>query len=555
MRTLIASSLLLAVPLMAQRVAEVEPNNDQAAATLNGPIALGSQLDCNLLAGEQDWFCFTTAAGQIRLTVSGGVDSRIFLIDSTGAVLAVNDDSRGLQSDLTINVAAGTYYVRVEGFDATVTGLYSLDIALTAPAKPFTSTETEPNNLFSDTGVQLIGNGSQVSGAIAAGDVDVYRVVLTAPRSGVWFQVTEGDAPFVSGHRYEVLDAAGALLTPTANLGGNVGDTSNFTYRTSQVRCWPAGTYHIVVRPRSAASPINPVPAGNYRLELQVLPMNTGGTVNEAPALDANGQTATAIVSGQQGVGNLSVANEIDLWGPITFSQPSILQFQTGNGATTPVLDTTVGLRFFDPVTNTLGAPTLLTAGNILEPTGTSHARGTFSFFLAPSTYYLEVRSPGTLATQIGNYVLEVSATEPAPYVAASYATVAANAACGVAPFPTLARQFTNEVPSVGNYFSVQLNGLTPGAAIGLLVWGTAQLPPGGLPIGIGCELNISPILDVQSFFSLTGSAEVGLTIPANPTLRGSVLWQQAAEYDGVTGFFGVQTGNYGRLIIGERSY
>ncbi|MCU0863810.1 MAG: hypothetical protein MUC36_08470 [Planctomycetes bacterium] len=537
---------------MAQRVAEAEPNNDQLTAQA---VLTGRQVDCNLVAGEQDWFSFTTAGGQTRLTTSGAADTRILLLDSLGTVIGVNDDSRGLQSDLTINLTAGTYFARVEGFGAATTGLYSLDIAIESALKPYTGAESEPNNVITDTGVQVIGNGAQILGALGAGDVDVYRVDLTAPRSGVWFQVTEGDAPFISGHRYEVLDSAGALLAPTGTFGGNVGDTSNFTYRTSQVRCWPAGTYYIVVRERSVASTINPVPAGNYRLELQVLPMNTGVTVNEAPALDANGQTATPIVSGQQGVGNLSVANEIDLWGPITFSQPSVLQFQTGNGATSPVLDTTIGLRFFDPVTNTLGAATLVTTGNILEPTGTSHARGTFSFFLAPSTYYLEVRSPGTLATQIGNYVLEVSATEPAPYVAASYATVAANATCGVAPFPTLARQFTNEVPTVGNYFSVQLNGLTPGVAIGLLVWGTAQLPPGGLPIGIGCELNISPILDVQSFFSLTGSAEVGLTIPANPTLRGAVLWQQAAEYDGVTGFFGVQTGNYGRLIIGERSY
>jgi hypothetical protein len=555
------STLLFTASAWAQiHVPEVEPNDTAAQAQA---LALGSQVDGTLVAGESDWYSFTTtSAGQMRLTTSG-LDTRIVLWDATGLVgLGINDDCRALfSSDITINLPAATYTVQVVGFTAATAGNYSLDVALPSASKPFTVAEVEPNDTTLDSGVFTLANGAQISGSLgSATDVDVYRIVVSGSRSGVWLQVTEGDAPWVSQHRYEILDSSGALLTPTATLGANAGDSSTLNFRTSQIRCWPAGTYHFVVRNRSVApaANLNPVPLGNYRLEFLELPMNTGAAVAEAPALDTNGQVATAIAPGQQGIGNLAVGNEIDLWGPITFATPSVLQFQTAQGAISPVLDTSIGLRFFDPLTNTLGAATLVTAGNILDPT--SHARGTFSFFLAPSSYYIEVRSPGTAATQIGNYRLEISAIDAAPYVAASYATLAANAACGTAPQPTLTRDFTNEVPTIGQTFVRRITGLTP-SGFALLLFGTEQILPISGPLAVdpvNCFMHITfnngiPFLLDSGLADPAGVFTSKLLVPPIPNLRGLVLWEQAAEL--LFPAFQIEWGNFARILIGERSY
>jgi hypothetical protein len=549
-------SLLLTTALLAQRVPETEIVNDTFPGEL---IAAGTQIDATLTAGDQDWFQFTTPGGQVRITTSNpalAADTRITLFTVPGNVaIAINDDSRpNFASDITINLAAGSYAVQVVGFTALTTGPYSLDLGLAAPPKPYTGSEVEPNDVVSAAGVFTLVDGAQIQGSLASGtDVDVYRVVLTAPRSGVWFQVTEGDAPWVSGHRYEILDATGALLAPTGTFGSNAGDSNSFTYRTSQIRCWPAGTYHLVVRNRSVAATFNPVPTGSYRLEFVALPMLTGGQVIEAPVLDANGQLATPIAPGQEGIGTLSVGLEADRWGPLVIGQPLVLQFQTAPGAAPAVLDTTIGVRPFDPITGTLGPSTDVLVGNLLDPT--SHARGTFSFLLAPSTYYLEVRSPGPAASQLGNYRLQISAASQVPYVTASYGLFAANATCGQAPFPTLTRQFSNEAPTIGQTFSRQLTGLQP-FGLGLLIQGTAQTAPFDLtPFGAaGCTLDVSALAVTVHLGDAAGTAEMSLNVPPVPSLRGTVLWEQAAEFDGQNGL-GVQFGSFARLLVGERSY
>src|SRR5436190_6999662 len=228
MRVLLISSLLLTTPLLAQRIPEVETNDTPATAQ---PVAMGVQVDANLLAADNDWYSFTTTGGQIRFTVSNTTDTRLEITDAAGAVtLAGNDDSRGLASDVTINLAAGSYLVRVLGFGATTTGTYSLDVSLEHAPKPFTQAEAEPNDTVATANVLTpVANSVQLSGNLSgAADIDVYQLVLTAPRTGLFFQVTEGDAPWTSQHRIEFWDAAGVLVS-AATLGTNVSDSGTFT--------------------------------------------------------------------------------------------------------------------------------------------------------------------------------------------------------------------------------------------------------------------------------------------------------------------------------------
>ena len=90
MRFLATSSLLLATPLLAQQFPEVEPNDTVAAAQV---VALGAQINCNLTAGEQDWFQFTTPGGYMRLATISALDLQMELSDATGTtVKAFTDD-------------------------------------------------------------------------------------------------------------------------------------------------------------------------------------------------------------------------------------------------------------------------------------------------------------------------------------------------------------------------------------------------------------------------------------------------------------------------------
>ena len=554
MRFLLTTSLLLTTPLWAQRVPEVEPNDTPATAQA---VLMGVQIDANLVAGEGDWYAISnTAGGQVRLTISGTTDTRLEVADATGqVVVAGNDDSRDLQSDITINLAAGSYTVRVFGFDATSAGLYSLDIALETPAKVYTVVEIEPNdNLLLAQPVTL---DAQVRGSLNPLDEDWYRIVLTAPRTGLLFQVTEGDAPWVSQHRIEFYDASGVLL-PAATLGTNGEDSGAYSFRTSTSRVWPAGTYHVVIKNRSAVPTYNPVPVGNYRLEILEMPLNIGGVVPESPEPNSTAATATPIAAGQQGTGNLSIstgADASDLWGPITITEPSTITFQTGQGTAPSIMDTTINLYQVD-VLNPSG-PLLLvdtfTSGNLLDPT--SHASVITTFSVPGLSYYVEVVSP--LATTSGNYVLEYSMVDPAPYVAADYTVIASNGSCGVAPRPTLTRQFTNEVPTVGQTFSRQITDFTPGA-LGVLAMGLTNMMPVdlaflGTPPGT-CFLNVSPDLLSTVVADASGMVELTYTIPPNVTLRGITLWEQAFEVESFSPFL-IQGGNYAQVLVGERSY
>ena len=133
MRTLPLLTLsFLASTLAAQRVAEVEPNNTVATAQT---LTFGQQVDCNLTAGDQDWFTFTvTTPSEVHLTTAGNfavsstVDTCVLLYDASGTTrLAWNDNARGSHSDMGCTLQPGVYTALVVGKLATTAGDYALD--------------------------------------------------------------------------------------------------------------------------------------------------------------------------------------------------------------------------------------------------------------------------------------------------------------------------------------------------------------------------------------------------------------------------------------------
>jgi hypothetical protein len=81
MRFLLISSLLLTTPLLSQRIAESEPNDTAATAQA---VAMGVQIDANLVAADNDWYSITTTGGQVRFTISGTADTRLEISDGPG---------------------------------------------------------------------------------------------------------------------------------------------------------------------------------------------------------------------------------------------------------------------------------------------------------------------------------------------------------------------------------------------------------------------------------------------------------------------------------------
>lgn len=79
---------------------------------------------------DVDYFVFTVASNNTRVTIrsTGGTDVYGYLLNSAGSILAANDDnsSTDLNFTITAKLAAGTYYVRVQGYDSSVTGQYVL---------------------------------------------------------------------------------------------------------------------------------------------------------------------------------------------------------------------------------------------------------------------------------------------------------------------------------------------------------------------------------------------------------------------------------------------
>ncbi|HEU4417356.1 MAG TPA: DVUA0089 family protein, partial [Planctomycetota bacterium] len=230
------SSLLSPVLLAQAHVAEVEPNDTPATAQA---ILVGDQIDCDLAAGEQDWFLFTlAAAGRVRIHTSSrtgfldGVDTRIALLGGTGTTYrAIDDDSRGSgqgwTSEIQLNIAAGSYMVQVVGADAMESGSYSLDVGSITPVV-YDAFEAEPNDTHltaTPTGPLGVGvkrfhgtlspNTTVVTGAIVDGPAIppvVFSGVCAAPSL-----VINGAVAALPASTVDVTQTSTPLLHPAAN--------------------------------------------------------------------------------------------------------------------------------------------------------------------------------------------------------------------------------------------------------------------------------------------------------------------------------------------------
>ena len=107
-------------------------------------ITVGGSLTSELeTVGDTDWIAITLTAGQtidIALFGSGAnpvADTYLRVRDSSGNVLAFNDDADGLNSALTFTATgAGTYYIEVDSYVSSYTGEYTLTVNEGVPPEP-----------------------------------------------------------------------------------------------------------------------------------------------------------------------------------------------------------------------------------------------------------------------------------------------------------------------------------------------------------------------------------------------------------------------------------
>jgi hypothetical protein len=119
-----AAALLATTSAHATTFIEVEPNGSTATAQVlvhNGSIALTGFRESISVNTFTDFFRFYAAAGDsivYRVNTIGGGDPLVRLLDSTGAILAQDDDSGGgLNSLINFNITqTGDYFAALRGF-------------------------------------------------------------------------------------------------------------------------------------------------------------------------------------------------------------------------------------------------------------------------------------------------------------------------------------------------------------------------------------------------------------------------------------------------------
>ena len=125
--------------------------------------------------GDVDYFRVTvTKAGTLTVETSGTTDTKGSLLRATGTTLAENDDAgAGDNFRIVQQVAAGTYYVAVRGYDADETGSYTLRTLFTA--RP--AADDHGDTLGRAT---RVGLNSTTAGSIEhADDTDYFRMTIT----------------------------------------------------------------------------------------------------------------------------------------------------------------------------------------------------------------------------------------------------------------------------------------------------------------------------------------------------------------------------------------
>ena len=167
----------------------------------NAAAADDPQFGLCTATGRDVWHTFTAAVSGVHTVAlcGSGFDTVLALYDNClNAPLVCDDDSCGLQSQVTLTLNAGqAYMVRVSSHTGMAGGTYRLTV--TAPGATF------PVNNACGTPIALVPNGVNVGTTAGATGTDASPSCGTLDRADVWFN----HAPQASGlHIIELCSTA-----------------------------------------------------------------------------------------------------------------------------------------------------------------------------------------------------------------------------------------------------------------------------------------------------------------------------------------------------------
>lgn len=195
---------------------------------------------------DTDWFKFTAAAGPVKLNAVGGpansmLDIQLSLYDSGGSLVTVVNPLDDIIASINTTVAAGTYYVKIEG------------VAL---GDPLTTGYTD----YSSTGQYTISGTYSTASAVAAapvlgGNNNQYYGVSQLPKNiNLGITVADSDSPTLANATVKITnvvpsqDLLQAVLS--SQTTGNI--TSSYNSTTGTLTLTSAGATATVAQFQTA---------------------------------------------------------------------------------------------------------------------------------------------------------------------------------------------------------------------------------------------------------------------------------------------------------------
>jgi hypothetical protein len=212
-----------------------EPNETQAtAAAITAGVANSAAITTST---DIDYFkVVTTATSNNTFTLAGpsGVDYDLVIYNSGGTQIGSSVSSTANESVSLTNQAAGTYYIKVFGYNgANSATCYTITATTTVVTGCSSSYDVSTNGTFG--GAALIPFNTNVTGLISpSGDIDYYKFVIT---TGGTATVTLTTLP--GDYDLQLLSSNGTTQLAISQNGGTTSETISRTYT--------AGTYYLRV--------------------------------------------------------------------------------------------------------------------------------------------------------------------------------------------------------------------------------------------------------------------------------------------------------------------
>jgi hypothetical protein len=554
------ATAMLGAPLFAQRAAEVEPNDTVAQAQT---VALGTHVEANLAAGEQDWFAFTLAAPtQVHARTSGNfavspsVDTYVAIYDAAGANrLAWDDNSDGNHSDCGVTLPAGAYTVLVMGKATTTTGAYGMDL-IALPALPINVNEgAEPNNNPGSGGTPTpFTPGDTIAGELTTtADVDWWSFTLGTRSIVQAVCMDDGGAPQLDNTRLAFFQGS-ALSWSTFGTASFI-LTSHRAFNLAHPGMLAPGSYAIEVSSATSTAagtaPWNYTKTGKYALRTRAIPMPGLNVITETPEPNSTPATAAFLTLGDSATGNATGSLDGDWYG-----------FVVGPG-------TTVAAMCETPAAGGVAGTTLrlYNADGVLVTTAggqsTTHAR-LITTLAVGGIYYLEVA--GAVLASTGNYVLNTGSAD-AMFVPSSFTQQPAstNACPGSNGNRPIMASASGERPALGSNFVLRVERALANTIVVPVFGFSNTLANGAVPLPFdltalgapGCFIRVDPAISFGLVTDAAGLAFLDLAFPADPAVRGTTFYGQALCFDPSLAGNTLQltVSNDSRIVVGDRTF